>query len=126
MTTILIVDDDPDFVEITRMILSTKGYHVETASGGDQALRRMQEELPDLVLLDVMMDGILDGVHVANAIAETAALAQVPVVMISSITSSSMAEMFPTDAYLPINMWITKPVQPSDLLARVAKLVGDP
>ena len=126
MTRILIVDDDPDFVEIMRMVLSAKGHQVESASGGDQALRRVREEPPDLVLLDVMMDGVLDGVHVAHAIAEGATLAQVPVIMISSITSSSMADMFPTDAYLPIDMWITKPVQPRELLACVSRLVGDP
>jgi CheY-like chemotaxis protein len=48
----------------------------------------------------------------------------IPVIMVSSIASSPAAEMFPTDEYLPIDMWISKPVQPEDLLQKVARLVG--
>lgn len=58
---ILIVDDDPDFTEVTRTVLRSKGYQVDTASAGIQALARMRQERPDLVLLDVMMDWPLEG-----------------------------------------------------------------
>jgi len=124
MTKVLIVDDDPDFVEIMRLILASAGYEIETASSGDQALRLMSESLPDVVLLDVMMAGVLDGVHVAHAINDDPVLSQVPVIMISSITSSSMADAFPTDEYLPIDVWISKPVQPEDLLKKVARVTN--
>lgn len=126
MAKILVVDDDPDFGEIIRMILAAKGYDVETASDGDTALRKMHACPPDLVLLDVMMTGVLDGVHVAHVIREDKALKRIPVIMISSITGSPMAELFPTDEYLPIDMWISKPVQPDDLLKKVARFVGQP
>jgi len=53
-------------------------------------------------------------------------LKRIPVIMISSITGSPMAELFPTDEYLPIDMWISKPVQPDDLLRKVARFVGQP
>jgi len=124
MTRILVVDDDPDFVEIARLILKSKGYEVETASNGDIALRMMRESPPDLILLDVMMAGVLDGVHVAHAISEDALLRQVPVIMISSIASSPMADMFPTDEYIPIDMWVSKPVQPDELIRKVESLIG--
>jgi len=104
MAKILVVDDDPDFVEITRMILEKHGYEVGSASNGDEALRKMREEPPDLVILDVMMSGVLK---------------KVPIVMVSSITSSAQAGMFPTDEYIPIDDWISKPVQPDALLERV-------
>jgi two-component system sensor histidine kinase/response regulator len=123
MARILVVDDDPDFVEIVRMILQSKGYTVETASSGDMALRMVQETPPDLVLLDVMMSGVLDGVHVAHAISENATLRGIPLIMISSIIDSPMADMFPTDEYIPIDAWISKPVQPDDLLSKVSKLI---
>lgn len=126
MATILVVDDDPDFGEIIRLILKAKGYEVETASDGDMALRRMKACPPDLVLLDVMMSGVLDGVHVVHAMREEQMLKRIPVIMISSITGSPMAELFPTDEYLPIDMWISKPVQPDDLLRKVARFVGQP
>ena len=124
MTRILVVDDDPDFVEIARLILKSKVYEVETAANGDIALRMMRESPPDLILLDVMMAGVLDGVHVAHAISEDALLSQVPVIMISSIASSPMADMFPTDEYVPIDMWVSKPVQPDELIRKVASLIA--
>ena len=119
MAKILVVDDDPDFVEITRMILEKHGYEVGSASNGDEALRKMREEPPDLVILDVMMSSVLDGVHVSHEMSAEPALKKVPIVMVSSITSSAQAGMFPTDEYIPIDDWISKPVQPDALLERV-------
>ena len=125
MAKILVVDDDPDFVEITRLILKAKGYEVESAPNGDKALQMMRQSPPDLVLLDVMMSSILDGVHVVNAMREDTMLRHIPVIMVSSIASSPAAEMFPTDEYIPIDMWISKPVQPEDLVRKVARLIGE-
>jgi len=122
MSKVLVVDDDPDFCEITRLILSKRGYEVETASNGDMALRMMREERPAVVVLDVMMAGVLDGVSVAHAMAEEPDLCKVPIVMVSSIASSQSADMFPTDDYIPIDAWISKPVQPDELIATVSRL----
>jgi CheY-like chemotaxis protein len=120
---ILVVDDDPDFSEITRLILVANGYEVSTACDGEQALRVMRQELPDLVLLDVMMSSVLDGVSLSHAMHADPALKQVPIIMISSIASSSAAGMFPTDEYLPIDAWLSKPVQPQELLKTVAQFL---
>lgn len=124
MTTILVVDDDPDFVEITRMILTAENYTVETAANGDEALRMLRKSPPNLLLLDVMMAGPLDGVNLAHVMEEDEDLRSIPILMISSITASPMAPMFPTDEYLPVDGWISKPVQPEQLLKRVRRLVG--
>jgi CheY-like chemotaxis protein len=123
MAKILVVDDDPDFVEITRTILEAKGYKVSSAANGNQALKAMRKELPDLVLLDVMMSTLLDGLNLSHLMSEDSELRQVPIVMISSITDSPSAGMFPTDEYIPIDAWITKPVQPDDLLTKVAQFL---
>ncbi|MBC7236355.1 MAG: response regulator [Chloroflexi bacterium] len=124
MKRILVVDDDPDFVEITRLVLTAKGYEVDTASDGNMALRKLRESPPDLVLLDVMMSSVLDGVHVAHAIEEDERLHGVPVIMVSSITGSPNADLFPTDEYLPIDSWLSKPVQPDALVKKVEALLG--
>ena len=126
MPRILIVDDDPDFVEITRMVLTAKGYEVDTASDGTMALRKLREQPADLVLLDVMMSTVLDGVHLAHVIEEDKDLHGTPVIMISSITGSPNADLFPTDEYLPVDSWLSKPVQPDALVKRVQRLVGAP
>jgi CheY-like chemotaxis protein len=125
MARILVVDDDPDFVEITRTILESNGYEVASAANGDQALKAMRQNLPDLVLLDVMMSTVLDGLNLSHVISEDPELRKVPVVMVSSITDSPSAGMFPTDEYIPIDAWISKPVQPDDLLSKVAQYVKD-
>ena len=125
MARILVVDDDPDFVEITRTILESNGYVVASAANGAQALKAMRQNLPDLVLLDVMMSTVLDGLNLSHVMSEDPELRKVPVVMVSSITDSPSAGMFPTDEYIPIDAWISKPVQPDDLLSKVAQYVKD-
>ncbi|MBC7252070.1 MAG: response regulator [Anaerolineae bacterium] len=121
--TILVVDDDPDFVEITRTILLDEGYEVITAASGDEALRKVRSDKPDLILLDIMMDTILDGVNVSQELRDDPQLRQIPLVMISSITSTEHAEMFPTDEYLHVDGWLSKPIQPQDLLKVVSRFV---
>ena len=124
MTQVLVVDDDPDFVEIVGMVLRKGGYEIESAASGDAALRKMRASPPDILLLDVMMSTILDGVNVSFRMAEDPVLKNIPIVMISSIPDSSHADEFPTDEYVPISAWITKPVQPQQLIKTVKRLVG--
>jgi CheY-like chemotaxis protein len=124
VTKVLVVDDDPDFVEILSMILREEGYEIESASSGDAALKKMRASPPDILLLDVMMSTILDGVNVSFSMSEDPILKNVPIVMISSIPDSAHAEEFPTDEYVPISAWITKPVQPQQLVKTVKRLVG--
>jgi len=124
MTQVLIVDDDPDFVEITSMILKRHGYAVSTAASGDEALERMRVARPDVLLLDVMMSTVLDGVNVSFAMSGDPELKSVPIVMISSIPDSPNADKFPTDEYVPISAWITKPVNPDQLVTTVQRLTS--
>jgi CheY-like chemotaxis protein len=124
MTRVLVVDDDPDFIEIVGMVLRKEGYEIESAASGDAALKQMRASPPDILLLDVMMSTVLDGVNVSFAMSEDPVLKNVPIVMISSIPDSAHAEEFPTDEYVPISAWITKPAQPEQLVQTVKRLVG--
>jgi CheY-like chemotaxis protein len=120
---ILVVDDDPDFVEITRTILLKEGYEVVTAANGDQAMAKVRADKPDLILLDIMMTTILDGVNISQKLREAPELRQIPLVMVSSIASTEYAELFPTDEYLHVDRWLSKPIQPDELLSAVARFV---
>jgi len=120
---VLAVDDDPDFLEYTRIVLESQGYQVRTATSAEIALKMMHEEAPDIVLLDVMMSYVLDGVHITRQIRDDPRLKHVPIIMISAIVSREEAGVFPTDEYLSIDAFMTKPVDPADLLKQVAKLV---
>ncbi len=120
---ILVVDDDHDFLEYTRIVLESQGYQVRTATSTEAALKLMLEDKPDIVLLDVMMSYVLDGVHITRQMRDHPELRHVPVIMISAIVSREEASVFPTDEYLPIDAFITKPVDPGELLKQVAKLI---
>lgn len=124
MTKILVVDDDPDFVLICRMILEAEGYQVLEAANGTQALEGIRQEKPDLVLLDVMMSTTLEGVDVNKEMKADPKLKDVPVVMISSIGTSEYASEFPDDERIPIDAWISKPLQPEVLLKTVRRFVS--
>jgi len=79
----------------------------------------MCDEKPNLILLDIMMDRPLDGVEVCKQIQDKTELGKIPIVIISSISHSHHASMFPTDEYIPIDDWINKPVEPKELLGKV-------
>ncbi len=120
---ILVVDDDPDFVEYTRIVLESQGYEVQTAATTDTALRMMCQDKPDVVLLDVMISYVLDGLNLTRQMRDDPALKDIPVIMISAIVSRDEAGVFPTDEYLSVDAFMTKPVDPADLLSQVAKLI---
>jgi len=105
------------------MILEANEYEVSTAANGDQALNTMREDPPDLVLLDIMMSHVLDGLDLSRVMSDDPVLKKVPIIMVSSITDSPSAGLFPTDEYLSIDAWISKPVQPDDLLQKVAQFI---
>ena len=122
MAKVLVVDDDPDFVEISRMVLESKGHMVSTAANGDQALGRLRAHKPDIILLDIMMATVLDGLNVSRVIREDPDLKDIPLVMITSIANTPHAELFPTDESLSVDGWISKPVNPAELLKTVERL----
>ncbi len=117
--TILVVDDDPDFVLAVRMVLEGEGYRVEAAANGAEALARMRANLPDLVLMDVMMTTPLDGYHTTQEIADDPQLRHVPIVMVSVIENTRYVSSFPTDQHLSIMDFISKPIEPETLVAKV-------
>lgn len=119
MAKILVVDDDPDFVNLTRRILQRKGYEVVTAASGQQALAVMRKEKPDLVLLDIMMSYILDGLDVSREMAQDPALKDVPVIMVTSLTGARAEAAQLSGEYVPVDEWIHKPIDPDRLLARI-------
>ncbi len=119
MAKVLVVDDDPDFVKVTSKVLQKAGHEVVAAANGAKALQTMRKDPPDLVLLDIMMSYILDGLDVSREMAEDPRLKDIPVIMVTSLTGVKGSGMFPTDEYIPVDQWLSKPVDPDTLLARV-------
>ena len=123
---ILIVDDDPDFVEVSRAVLRSRGYTVDSAHDGDEAMKQMLQNPPDLVLLDVMMAWPLEGVSVSQNMMDSGVLRGVPIIMITSIRSTEYRHVFPQDQYLHIDRWLDKPCSPDELISEVEGLIGSP
>jgi CheY-like chemotaxis protein len=118
---ILVIDDDPIFVKSTTAVLQSRGYQVDSAQNAEEALAKMGQERPDLVLLDVMMDWVLEGVTISQEMMSQKELQRVPIIMITSIRDSEYRGLFPQDQYLHINSWLDKPCPPDKLLSEVEK-----
>src|SRR5215217_1025020 len=116
---ILVVDDVGDNVEILRMRLSSLGYEVVVATDGEQALARVRDDLPDLVLLDIMMPKI-DGLEVVRRIKADASLPFIPVILVT-------AKAGPKDVVAGLDAggddYLTKPIDHGALVARVRAML---
>ena len=127
---ILIIDDDPDIVEAMRMPLEANSYYVISASNGKEGLQRAKDEIPDLIILDVMMETDTEGFHVAYELrseepdSEYKDCRNIPILMITAISQKKGMNFSPEkdEAFLPVDDFIEKPVQPQDLLKKVAEL----
>ena len=114
---VLVVDDQPANVRLLEAILVTRAYDVMTASSGEEALKRIAESEPDLVLLDIVMPGI-DGYEVCRRIRERVETAYLPVVMVTASGDEQKVKALEAGA----DDFLTKPINQSELLARVASL----
>ena len=121
MAKILIVDDDPDFVSATKIVLEKNDHQVITADGGDSGYKRVRDDQPDLVILDVIMDTVLDGLSVSQRMHDDPAVKNIPILMVTSIANTDYAELFPTDEYIHINAFLSKPISPEELMRQVNK-----
>jgi CheY-like chemotaxis protein len=118
---ILVVDDDPDFVYYTRTVLEAEGYEVVSAGNSDQGLRVLAQEQPDLVVLDVIMSSVLDGLNMSQRMAEDAAYRHVPIIMVTSIANTDYLALFPTDENIHVDAFITKPIAPRELVRQISR-----
>jgi class 3 adenylate cyclase/CheY-like chemotaxis protein len=115
---ILVVDDMPANVRLLEAVLEPAGYAVQSASSGPEALERVAEEPPDLVLLDVQMAG-MNGYEVCRRIRENEATELIPVVMVTSHDTEARIDGIRAGA----DDFVTKPLDQQELLLRVRSLV---
>ena len=118
MQTVLVVDDEFGVAEVLQSILEDEGYRVATAINGKQALARLGEFKPDLIMLDYMMP-IMDGTQTLAAIRNDDGLATIPVIMMSSLEEAAVRETC-TD----YDSFLRKPFRAMAVLKLVAQLLG--
>ncbi len=118
---ILVVDDDPDFVEIMRTVLEKADYEIISASSGAEALTQIKAEKPDLMLLDVMMATVTDGLDLSEQLRNDPVLAHLPIIVVSSVADTPHAGLVSMDEAIHMEAWISKPIAPQRLLELVRK-----
>lgn len=125
---ILIVDDDPDFITATRAVLASAGYEVAECTKATDAMARVREFQPDLIVLDVMMETGTAGFQVSYQVRKDPHCARIPILMVTAIHQTTPLRFSPdTDGeFLPVQRLLDKPVPAEVLLAEVAHLLEHP
>jgi pilus assembly protein CpaE len=116
---ILIVDDDHETVEFLRILLVRQGYHPLVAENGIKALEIANKEIPDLIILDVMIPA-LDGYEVARSLHRRPETALIPILM---FTARAQPEDKVTGYEVGVDLYLTKPIHPLDLQANIRALL---
>jgi len=129
MPKILVIEDEPDMVEAVRMPLEANGYEVIAALTGEAGLQKVKEIEPDLIILDVMMETTTAGFQVSlqlrspDADSEYAAYRNIPILMLTAIHTTTNLRFGPDEAYLPVDDFVDKPIDPDALLEKVRALI---
>ena len=116
---ILVVDDDPDIVEILRYNLSLAGYEVKSASNGKECLKKAKLFIPELILLDVMMPE-MDGIEACSLLKEIPSLINTRIIFLSA-RNEDYTQLSAFDA--GADDYISKPVKPKILLKKIASII---
>jgi CheY-like chemotaxis protein len=120
---ILLVDDDSVFLEAMSAILESD-YRIRTAVNGKEAHQRIQEESPDLIVLDVMMDYLSEGFDVARQLRGNPATRSIPIIMLTGVDQMYNYRMEVDESWVPCDRYLEKPVSPARLLAEAKALIG--
>jgi CheY-like chemotaxis protein len=124
---ILLVDDDPDFIEINRAILEAQGYRVACAGEPDEALEKMETEKPDLVVSDLMMSRLDSGFSLAQRIKRDPRFGAIPVILVTAVSSHFSLDFRPRTpedlAAMHADGYFDKPVAAQALVAKIEELL---
>jgi len=131
MKRILLIDDDPDLRLAIRMPLEAAGYEISEADSIPAAKAAIPEVNPDLIVMDVMRDTATAGfqlaldVHNSGSQSEFKDFRRTPIIMLTAIHTTTPLRFAPDEDYLPVQVFLEKPVDPKVLLAKVHELLGE-
>jgi len=123
---VLVIDDDQDILDTTRLFLESRGYEVLTAATPDEGSRQVEEGRPDVVVLDIMMPRQTEGFQWLSKLRHHADMRTrgLPVIVVSSIHSTTSLRFHEGDSdetgdYLPAQAFLDKPVDPDKLAEKI-------
>lgn len=117
---ILVVDDEPELVEMLKFRLETSGYVVVTAFNGKEGLEKAKKEKPDLIILDIIMPE-MDGTAMAQALKEDAETRDIPIIFLTCLVEKG--EVKQGSRMIGSNLFIAKPFEAEELLSMVEKSI---
>ena len=126
MPMILIIDDDPDIVEAMKVVLQTRDYKVTSAGSGEEGLKKVKTDKPNLVILDIMMEKDDAGFDVARELKNDPSTKDIPILMLTAIkekTGLSFNAEAGDETWLPVDDYVEKPLKPEELISKVESLL---
>src|SRR3989338_916116 len=124
---ILIIDDDADFAESIKVILEAKGYRVFSAANRDDGLAKIKELMPDLIIMDVMLEKMSDGFDLSRKLKSDEKYKKIPLLMLTAIgdkTGFKFSDVAGDKAWLPVDDYAEKPLKPEELISRIERLLS--
>ncbi len=121
---VLLVDDDADFVEVHRAVLERNGYEVTVAYNGDECKQKVKSDPPDVIVLDIMMATVGDGMFTVQDLRRDEASKYIPIVVVTAVNQTFPYNIGPDEAWLPVDTFVEKPVDPEQLVAVIEKTVA--
>ncbi|MFH1768401.1 MAG: response regulator [Candidatus Omnitrophota bacterium] len=112
---ILLIDDEPQLVNVVKTRLEDKNYHVITAFDGEEGLRKVKEELPDLIVVDIIMPN-MDGYTFVKELRADSQTKQIPVIVLTG--RDKMKDLFEIEG---IKDYVVKPFEGDKLLEKIEK-----
>jgi DNA-binding response OmpR family regulator len=120
MAIIAVIDDDPDIIEASNLVLTSKGHEVISATNPEDGYRMIKEKKPDLIILDVMMNEPDDGFFLAQKLRRERI--EIPIIMYTSV-SKALGLEFAAGDMVPVDEFVEKPISPDTLVDKVEKLL---
>jgi len=118
---ILMIDDNPDIIELIVPRMEAFGYEIVTALSGEEGLKKAHDEQPDLILLDIAMPG-MDGFVTGGKLKEALATRDIPIVMVTA--KGEHADILKASAQLKAVEYVVKPFRPETLHEAIEKALG--
>ena len=128
-TEILVVDDDPDIVDSLRIILESNQYEVRTAANGREAMKALEDHIPDLMILDIMMATDTEGFDLAYKLREDPEFKGIPILILTGFLDKVRQEGPGKFEYILGEQWpahwlFEKPVDSKKLLAKIEAILS--
>ncbi len=120
MSKIIIIDDDPDILDASSLVLTSKGFEVITATNPEDGYEMVIKNQPDLIILDVMMNEPDDGFFLAQKFRR--ANITTPILMYTSVSKATGMD-FEVGVMVPVDEFVEKPISPEELISKVEKLL---